>query len=417
MIFSIIAIILVIASILLVTFNVLKGKWYAWLIYFSALFTAYSTTMIGLSVVGTDISRELLMSRLAIDNGWNLSLYDSSNTSVVVGWLIPQLSKLTNIDPLWIYKAFLPMIFAFTPVILYFIFRKMVGDLKAFYASMFFIIVPVFALEICTIGKSMVAEPLMALTFWVMFTNWKQAWKFFAMLGLTLLTLWAHYTVGLLLIAFLIAILLVMLVVKLIPKWDLFQEKSVSLWSIFAIILISSGAFVLYYANVGGGLLTTVVGGVGGYYVNSTSDAIVQSVTQNVTANITTSKQIADLTEHTFSDNPLLQSSVGLDFFNVGWSGKAFRIIQYLTQFLVVVGAVWLLFKSNVAKNGVRLYRFRAEFVACVGGALIMLIFCISVPYFASLINPTRYYHIALFFLAPVFVVAFDAVRNWKTKC
>jgi uncharacterized membrane protein len=410
MTFAIISIVFTFLTILLVTFNVVKSRWYVYLIYFAGLFTAYSTTMLGLSVVGSDISRELLMSNLAIQNGWDLTLYDPSNTSFVVGWLIPQLGAVINgfliliyaitafpaynppFVPMgleWIYKVFLPMIFAFTPVILYLIFRKMIGDLKAFYAAMFFIIVPVFALEIAAIGKSMVAETLMALTIWVMFTNWRC--KPLVMLGLVLLTLWAHYTVGILLCMYLGGIMIVSFVTK---KW---WESSINGFYIFTILIIVFIPTMLYYSNVAKGLIWNSATGIFNY--NFTQDFTV--IRKSVDSSFAATPDI----NSTVQAYGVVKSALGLDLLRYSWSGIAFRVIQFFTQACLVLGLVWILWKR-------KLYNFKAEYIAGCVVALGLLGLCVTLPTFASLINATREYHMALFFLAPCFVLAFDGFGN-----
>ncbi len=424
--YSIIAIILIIASIIFATFGKPKVGNLPYLIYVSALFTAYSTTMPGFSVVGSDISRELLMSNLALQNGWDLSLYDPSNTSVVVGWFVPFLSQIFSVETQWIYKVVLPGIFAATPVILYFIFKKQIGDLKAFYASMFFIIVPVYALEICTIGKSMVAETLMALTFWVIFTDWKQEYKLLAILPLVLLTLWTHYTVGILLCMYLGGIAVLQPILR---KW-----WSVSFdWRYLISIIVVGGIFTWgYYSQVAHGLIWQSVSGIAMHHDYSQSLAVIQDSVQqttrptpvtNVTANMTAiadnvSKVVAsaprprlDSTVKTYS---LVTSAFGLDLWKYSWSGIGFRLAQILTQILIVVGFLWMLFKSNFTRNGIRYYRFKNEYIAGCIVALGLLGLCVILPAFASLINVTRQFHLALFFLAPCFVIAFDAIGSLR---
>lgn len=404
MIYSILSIILIIASLLLVTFNVLKGKWYAWLIYFSGLFTIYGTTMVGMSVVGSDISRELLMSNLALENGWDLSLYDPSNTSWVVGWFIPMLSKLTTIEPVWIYKVFLPMIFAFTPVILYFIFRKQFGELKAFYASMFFIIVPVFALEIASIGKSMVAETFMALSLWVMFNaEWKQIWKFIVMLVLVLSTLWAHYTIGILLCIYLGCIWLIMFIKSIINK-----DTDVKFWgleSTLFVLIICVIAFSIYYRLVAQGLIWNSVTGIFHYDFSQSFNIINKSVNPSAV--------VSDNVSSTVQAYSLIKSAFGFDIGELGWSGITFRIVQILTQVLIVVGFGWMIWERNYPQNGVLTYRLIPEYVAGCFVAFGLLGLCVFVPAFASLINATRQYHISLMFLAPMFVLSFDGIGVW----
>lgn len=407
MIYSLIAIALVIASILLVTFNKIKSKWYAWLIYFAGLFTAYSTTMVGMSVVGSDISRELLMSNLAIQNGWDLSIYDPSNTSWVVGLFVPFMSRMFHVGAEWIYKIVLPMIFAFTPVILYFIFRKQIGDLKAFYASIFFIIVPVYALEICTIGKSMVAETLMALTLWVLFNADWHDWIKYSVIGvLVILSLWAHYTIGILLCLYLGGI-----TIWLWIKDMHYGVKSLGFPMLIVTIVIGVIFFYAYYYNVAQGLIWNSSTGILHYDFGQSLNVIQKSVDNSTVVS-------TDISATVKAYN-LVKSALGLDLLNYSGSGIVFRIIQLLTQLLIVIGFVWMVWKRNYPQNGILAYRWNPEFVAGCFVAFGLLGLCVLVPAFASLINVTRQYHLSLFFLAPMFVIAFDKigkVLKWANK-
>lgn len=429
MIINSIAIVLTILSILLVSTNVIRIRWYALMVYMVGLASVYSTTLLGYSVVGTDISRELQMSNFALANGWNLSLLDPSNTSFVVGWLVPRFSEFFSIAPQWVYKIILPMIFACTPVLLYLIFKKQFGELRAFYASMFFIMMPVFSLEIATIGKSMVAETLMALCFWIMFTDWRMLRKFLLMLLVALLTLWAHYTVGALLICYLLCILLIMLAVKAFKGWKLWARKAVSLWVIAVVVVVSIVGFSVYYSNVSEGLVVKATLGIGNLYKVLAKTSILYKVptTGNesevsmdfeagtLTQTKGTTPEVEGLTieellvaqyaRQTKGTNPFISIGMGKDFIEASMAGKVFRIIQYLTQLLIVVGAIWLLLNY-------KRYTFQAEFIAGIVGSFIMLACCVFLPLFASLINMTRNYHVALFFLAPMFVLGVDALCN-----
>lgn len=444
MILSSISIILTILSILLITFNVIKVRWYPLAIYIVGLLVVYTTTLPGYSVVGTDISRELLMSNLALQNGWNLSLFDISNSSVVVGWFVPRLSEFFSIAPQWVYKIILPMIFACTPVLLYLVFKKQFympcsapavhkspsvrthsailpsysqeyhGSLKAFYASILFIIMPVYALEIGTIGKSMVAEALMALCIWTMFTSWKTWQKCTSMVILTLLTLWAHYTVGILLIAYFTGALIILLIVKLFKNWKFWSRKVIPLWVIAIIVVVSSVGCWAYYSKVSKGIVWNAVVNTSLAYNTLVSSYVFQpqamqsgNTETNMTAEeIGKNKWEADLkalATKTRNDDPLLGAGLGKDFIAASISGKIFRIVQYLTQLLTIIGAFWLLFKYKK-------YNFSAEFIAFSICSFVLLAFVIAVPMFSVLINATRNYQIALFFLAPMFVLGVDAL-------
>jgi uncharacterized membrane protein len=391
-----IPIFLTIGLIILVTLNIIKPRWYPPIIYLVALGALYSTTLPGLSVNAIDSARELLMSKLALANGWDTTLYDPSNTSFVVGLLIPSLSLLFNISPEWVYKAIIPTIFALCPVILYLVFRKQLDSkLKAFYASMFFVMMPVFSLEIGSIAKSMVAETLMALCLWVMYTEWKSWKKCVMMIILAILTMWAHYTVGILLCAFLgcgLAAKWFYWILSKVKKFELLEKRSVQSWVIMVVLLCVVVPSYFYYSSVAKGLIYNSVSGTagGGIFKQHTEQELKQAIEAK--------------TLMPSEDNMLLRLALAKDFGEVPLEGKLFRIIQYLTQLLIVVGSIWLLFKY-------RLYKFKIEFLACIGSSFAILFLCIALPSFATIINATRWFHMTLFFLAPMFVLGFDWIR------
>lgn len=419
MIISYIAIIITILAIVLVSTRVIKERWYSSTIYLVALLNLWSTTLLGQSVVGIDISRELAMSNQALQNGWNWTgIYDVSNTSVLVGWAIPQFSKFFQIPVEWIYKLLLPMVFACTPSILYIIFKKQFDTLKAFYASIFFIIMPVFSLEIGAIGKSMVAETLMACCFWTMFSNIKWWIKLLLMILFALLTLWVHYTVGVMLTFYLIAIVFILLFVKLFKNWQLWKQKVVLLWIPTIVVVFLIAGFVGYYSKASQGIVYNTVVRLGEQYTTLTNSFIKHPQELSPSDSITIKEtQLRELAVSARDLDPLTSIGLGKDFIDASILGKVFRVIQYLTQLLIIIGCFWLLFKYKQ-------YNFSREFIAGIGASLLVLLFVIVVPMFSSLINATRNYQLSLFFLAPMFILGIDCLvgdrndknRNAKTK-
>jgi uncharacterized membrane protein len=448
MIISYIAIITTILAIVLVSTKIIKERWYSSTIYLVALFNLWSTTLLGQSVVGIDISRELAMSNQALQNGWNWTgIYDVSNTSALVGWAIPQFSKFFQISTEWVYKLFLPMIFACTPAILYIIFRKQLcmpcsasvnnrplyvvsastitiqehhGYLKSFYAAIFFIIMPVFSLEIGAIGKSMVAETLMACCFWTMFSSVKLWIKLPLMILFALLTLWVHYTVGIMLIFYLSTTICILLFVKLFKNWYLWKQKVVSLWIPTIVVMFLVAGFVGYYSKASQGMVYDTVVRLGEQYTVLTNSFIKQpqiiKQPQVVPSDIvpsdstTITREEIELRELAISArdlDPLTSIGLGKDFIDASILGKIFRVIQYLTQLLVVIGCFWLLFKYKQ-------YNFSREFIAGIGASLLVLLFVVAIPMFSSLINATRNYQLSLFFLAPMFILGIDALTGAK---
>jgi uncharacterized membrane protein len=100
-----------------------------------------------------------------------------------------------------------------------------------------------------------------------------------------------------------------------------------------------------------------------------------------------------------------VRSGIGLDFFDVSFPGKIFRLFQYFTQLMIIIGAAYCFFYKKV---------LRAEFMAGALTAFVLLIACIFVPYFSMIANMTRFYHLSLFFLAPCFVIGFKVFGKLK---
>ena len=86
--------------------------------------------------------------------------------------------------------------------------------------------------------------------------------------------------------------------------------------------------------------------------------------------------------------------------------GKVFRIFQYLTQLAIVVGFVYLIKDRK---------KYSAEYLSFCGASIMLILACMFIPKFAGLLNATRFYHLALFLLAPVFILGGKAIfRNYK---
>ena len=353
-----------IAAIVFVVF-VCVGKWIpvkyrGVCIYAVTLGLLYAVTAQGLNVVGTDVAGELYTSREVAQHGWDLGLDDTNNTSWVVAWLVPVL----GIQPELVYKFVLPLALAGVPVVLYMMFKRLVDDDKALYSVMFFISVPVMQAEIVMIGKSMVAELLMAVVFLLAMVGGNKWVKFTAMLVVGVIAAWAHYSIGFLLVMYLVCIGGYLLVRR---------NKDGVLYLAVGGVMAASMWF--YYNAVSGGQIVTIITDIARKMLFATGKF---------------NGQIS-------SPLHLLGIVLGADFFTVGWLGKGFRVVQYATQALVLLGS-WLVVRSKM----------KDEYKAGVLVSLGVLVLCIAAPPFASILNVTRFYHVTLFFLAPTLVISAD---------
>ncbi len=420
MILGIASILAVVVITILVAIGIIKEKYFPYCIGAMALGLVYSTTMLGIYAVGSDIQGEILVSRNALQYGWDFTGATGVNfnagisaSSIVTGVLAPFLTRLFHIDIVWVYKAILPLFLVGVPAVLFYAFKKQIGDKRAFFATLFFIVMPVYNLEIAQIAKSMVAELFFALMILAMVSTWRWQYKGLTILGCVVLATASHYSVGIMMILYLSGILIVRLITGRI-RWKLFATKRVPAVMLLAMVLIGAGGFFTYYYYAFGGVVNQVLGTVAKYYTGqglTYSDQTFKTTEAPLESQTTVEKseseiEAADKGESYFSKQEnLVKVAIGLDFFKQPLEGQIFRVIQYLTQIMVVIGAGYLLFRHQK-------YRFTAEFVAGIGCSFALLLLCIFVPNFSNIINVTRFYQITLFFLAPMFVVGCEAMGN-----
>ena len=441
----------VVAITVLVALDKVNERYYPVYIYGLALVLLWQTSMLSSYVVGADIHGELFAANKAIVGGWDFGWTYVNNTSLVLGGITPLIAKL-GIDPLWQFKALYPAIFALVPVILYYAYKKMMNEKKAYFAALFFMTVPVFFVEIVGIVKSMVAEVFLALMILFMVSSLKD-WQRALGIGVTaILAAVCHYTVGILTIIYLVGSFVVLLIGI---KWLRGRRIALAYYGVAIVVILTSS--YLWFSIVGDGDMLKYVERIGrmevaaiNYHLSTNTNAsdineatIVpepktpKAVTpksetpkepppkapppktsspKSVTSETSLPKSAipkSDISEpslpksksYLHKQEPLIRVALGLDLVGAPIEGKAFRILQYLTQFLIVAGFIYLMLRR-------RSYSFTPEFVACIVPCFGLLGMCLFFPAFSSLINASRFYHTSLFFLAPLLVVGAEQLVN-----
>jgi hypothetical protein len=118
-------------------------------------------------------------------------------------------------------------------------------------------------------------------------------------------------------------------------------------------------------------------------------------VSTNTSIHINDTPETNLLERYTKGMEPLVRLALGLDFFDCSLLGKIFRVVQVLTQFLLIIGCIYLLLK----------FRKSAEFLAFLIIGILTLLLCVTIVGFSSIMNATRFYQVALFFMAPGLVI------------
>lgn len=382
-------VIAIISVVILLSLGKIPTK-FNWIgILFISAVLVYSTTLLGSDVVGSDIHKEILVSRDALNGAWNLFSSEGQNqnsSSLLLSVVAPFLSVLLSMDIIWIYKIVIPIFLIFVPLILYYVFSKQIGEQKAFFSSLFFMFVPVFNLEIASIAKTMLAELLFAVMMLIMISDWKQMNKVIGIMLCLLGMIVSHYTVALAAITYLLGILLIQNIFK---RWSLFSSRKVSDWSLIFVVMVGIVSFGVYYQYASGGSINGVLIRIfNQFFVSSSALSDVVSKPESLS---------------------LAQIAMGGDFWQVSIWGKFFRVLQFLSQFMIIIGVLAFPF---IYKK----YRFTSEFISGIGCSVILLFCCVFLPNFADIINMTRFYHISLFFLAPCFVISWDFLSNLNSN-
>lgn len=179
-------------------------RWHVGILLVIALALNLYTSINSIGQIVSDNTHELYIASLALTEGWDcFSTFAHNNTSAVIGWLIPSLAKLFSISPEDVSKYILPVIFSITPLLVYFLYKRYALPAQAFIGALFFAVLPPTYLEVPTISKSTIAEPFAVGTLLVSTSSLKLSIRLPLASLFAVLTLWCHYTVGFLLLAWL----------------------------------------------------------------------------------------------------------------------------------------------------------------------------------------------------------------------
>jgi len=132
-----------------------------WIISIALLLRASLTSMF---FVRTDAYSEYYFANLVIRNNlWDSTLPISVNSALSIVMLIPIYSIGCGIDPTWYIKAIYPVIFSFTPLGLYFIYKDQTNEKIAFLSTFFFMSIPAFLDWISLNSRQGIAELFLVL--------------------------------------------------------------------------------------------------------------------------------------------------------------------------------------------------------------------------------------------------------------
>ena len=377
-----------VVAVVLCAFGKLKGTHYA--VYLFGLAFLLQTTLISDNLIGTDIHAEYYIYQISLD-GWDMSYPHAYNTAIGSTLIAPSLTRVFGIPGYWIYKVIFPVLFSLVPFYLYSIFKDEFNDKIAFMACVVFVTLPTYLLEMIGLPRQMLGELMLAFIMFCIILRPAKTWQLVPMLIVcVLLGFLFHYVTGPIILAYLVCCLVVLLGIKYIGKYLKVQKVRFSLIWLAVIIILPSIAGFAYYAKTASGTVMQNYGIVTFWLGNRMSDKPIVPATAITTITPEPKDGYFEKQE------PLIRTALGLDFLEADISGKVFRIVQFLAQLFIILGCLWII--KNRGK-------ISPEFIAFVLSSLAMLLACILLPRFSNIINTTRFYHIALFSLAPVMIL------------
>jgi len=369
------------------------------LVFFISLSLLWQTTLMTNFLVGTDIHREFYYSFLAYTKGWDTSESAVYSTSIVSSVLVPYLAKGLDISLYVIYKSLIPICLALVPVVLFYFFKSQFKEKVAFLSCIFFVSIPTYLVELTGISKQQFSELFFILTLFLLVLPWKAQLKYPLILLCLALTILSHYTLGLLLIAFLIGFMLITFFMK---------NRKVKLKYLVLILLISLVIYGGYYSQIAEGrvfvtaseLLKNFTGlSTSSLYANM--DLVSEWGGKWEPSGAEWGPMYSDNATTVFTQVSLTKVALGLDFFQASDWGKVFRIFQLATEALLILGCL-ILFRMRK--------KLSPEYLAlCLVSAAMMAVIII-IPGASATMNATRFYNITLLTLAPAFVLGGLAV-------
>lgn len=341
-------------------------------------------------VWGLDISLEYYLFRTTKDSSLWSSLVDwyppmvrqlgvdKENAMLSVTIFPAIFSAILNLEEEWVMKIVYPIIFSFVPVCLYQLYRRKIGGKSAFLSVFFFMSFEAFFVEMQTLCRQMIAELFYILLFFTLLDERlgdRDRSICFAIFGAGLVL--SHYSMSYLFAIFILFVWLSSGLLKKIRKIRQDKRRLVSI-NLILIYLVMLFAWYIYISN--SGAFDIAVEDVDRVY-RRTSTEFFNPESRGRTV----------LRGLGLEEAPSLLKLIG-------------RGVAYTTQAFIVIGFASII----LIKDRKRIFDDELKILISLNAALLAM--CIILPGFAGTLNMTRFYHVLLFFLAPLCVLGGESV-------
>jgi len=383
---------MLIAISLLFVIGVLSQKLLPQRLYFLAVLMIgisllFHYSLISSYIKGNDIHLEYYVGGITEKAAhWSSSIpyfwdegYGRLNSMLSVTILPTFYSKLSNMDSTAVFKVIFPIIFAFVPLGLYQVWQKFFGKKYAFLSAFMFMAQFTFYGEMPQLARQMVGELFFVLLILVILNEKiKPLSKSLAFVIFALALITSHYALAEIFLFFVSGSLIAFLVTKrrsnkITVKIVVFFCVAMFLWYVYT----SNSSVFNSFVTFGNDLYDRL-----GEFFNPSSRG--ETVLRGLG----------------LEAPPSILNTIS-------------RIFAYITEALIVVGFVDFVARLLTKRTKVHIQK---EYIVLTLLAVSLLVALILVPGLANTLNIERFYHILLFFLAPLCVIGGDRVVSVITK-
>jgi uncharacterized membrane protein len=342
----------------------------------------FSLTLISNYIQGSDIQLEYYLFRLTQSHSyWDPSFFfgdfaralDTAryNSMLSITILPTEYSNLLGLDATWTMKLIFPLIYSFVPICLYYMIKTQMGEKIAFVSAFLLMAEQNFLLNL-SMAREMVGELFFLLLFLVLFSK-----KISSSIRMPLFLIFSfalvvsHYSMAILFLFFLLFIFFFQIIKK-----ETVSPINITIISLFYVIMFS-------------------------WFIISSNAASFDSFVMFITNTIRDLNQF--FVPSSRGDGVL--SGIGLQNTGISPLQTISRIFAYSVQLFIVIG-VFAVILGRTGRN------VSSQFKYLIIGSAFLLVLTILLPGFALSLEVSRFYHISLFFLAPVFVLGCEIIAR-----
>jgi uncharacterized membrane protein len=365
--------------------KLLPSKQFAFAVLIIAISLLYSSALISKYVVtfGSDVPFEYFVFRTTADSAhWSSTLpstldplYGRLNAMLSITILPTIYLNLLNMDPTFVFKMLFPLILSFVPLILYRTWEMYIGKKYALVSAFLFMSQATFFTEMLGLNRQIIGELFFALLFLVILNKKiDPARKFvcFVLFGFGLVV--SHYALAEIFLFFTLFAVMALLLLRR-PS----RKITLAMATLFFVIMFS-------------------------WYIYTSSSTVFDSFLS-----------FGDQVYHQLGEftNPASRGETVLAGLGLGQAPTIWNLVSrgfaYVTEAFIIIGFIGLILKRTKAHFELEYFLFNAE-------AIVLLVALVAVPGLANTLNMTRFYHILLFFLAPLCVLGAEVLAKFVSK-